>query len=86
MPDMSNAAIALMAAATVRQGKKTTPADVKLLADSFKNWLDGHDNTWQTTHAVKCPYCGAAPGNVCRDTRTNTPMTHPHEARQDATK
>ncbi|QGZ17152.1 hypothetical protein HYQ19_gp053 [Arthrobacter phage DrYang] len=86
MEGMSNAATALMAAATVHQGRKTPPAAVKLLADSFKNWLDEQDNAWQRVHRVKCPTCSAAPGNVCRDTRDQAPMTHPHATRKATAK
>jgi hypothetical protein len=41
----TNAQAALAAAATVFSGGRghTTPASVKLLAESFKGWLDHHD-------------------------------------------
>lgn len=42
---MNNAQAALQAAATVYSGGRghTTPASVKLLAETFKNWLDHQD-------------------------------------------
>ena len=42
---LTNAQAALQAAATVYSGGRghTTPAAVKLLAESFKNWLDWKD-------------------------------------------
>ncbi|ASZ73263.1 hypothetical protein SEA_JAYCOOKIE_52 [Arthrobacter phage JayCookie] len=86
MDSMSNAAIALMAATQWATAETHTPSQVTADADIFKSWLDGHDNAWKINHAVQCPYCAAAPGNVCRDTNTNAPMAHPHAAREDAAK
>jgi hypothetical protein len=46
MPMPTNAQTALTAAATVYSGGRghTTPAAVKLLAETFKNWLDHQDS------------------------------------------
>lgn len=49
----TNAQAALQAASTVYSGGRghTTPASVKLLAETFKNWLDAHDKQGQATEA-----------------------------------
>ncbi|AOZ64605.1 hypothetical protein SEA_CHUBSTER_52 [Arthrobacter phage Chubster] len=86
MDSMSNAAIALMAAASWATPETHTTSQVLDDATHFRSWLDEQDNAWKINHAVQCPYCAAAPGNVCRDTNTNAPMAHPHAAREDAAK
>ncbi|AYD81547.1 hypothetical protein HYP71_gp053 [Arthrobacter phage KBurrousTX] len=56
----TNAQAALLAAATVHKGRKTPPAAVKLLAESFKNWLDWQDT--QQAEADKAALIQIYPG------------------------
>jgi hypothetical protein len=51
---MNNAQAALQAAATVYSGGRghTTPASVKLLAETFKNWLDHQDQVPEGTQCL----------------------------------
>ena len=57
---LTNAQAALQAAATVYQGGRghTTPASVKLLAESFKNWLDAQP----PSIPVRAPSASQLPG------------------------
>ncbi|ASX98722.1 hypothetical protein SEA_COLUCCI_52 [Arthrobacter phage Colucci] len=83
MPDMSNAQLALMAAASYTTPEFDTIDGVTSVADSFLIWLDQKDASYQAASRVKCPTCSAAAGNVCRD-RWNGVMGTMHPDRISA--
>lgn len=85
MPDMSNAQLALLAAASYTTPEHDTIDGVTAVADSFLIWLNGKDNEWKTAHRVPCPACRAVSGNVCRND-LGSPLGTPHPARLDAAK
>ncbi|QFG14853.1 hypothetical protein SEA_LYMARA_52 [Arthrobacter phage Lymara] len=83
MPDLNNAAIALLAAASWATAETHTTSQVLDDATHFRSWLDEQDANYQASQRIKCPTCSAAPGNVCRD-QWNGVRNMPHPDRINA--